>query len=376
MIFSMNGIFGELRPHIPDVLVSPDIVCSIHGLNGRIPAALASRGIIECHLGNHKGIADWQLCVEKRGSGRDIAAGNLPLADIDESFFTDPSWRHLRRFSQRWADPSSVLYRKVDHLWMEFDHASMSAGIPVPGVYFSVGDTNADHSVENPNSHNGSAYGWLPEAIEFLQGSPLKIETYGKLIFCLDALPGDAALHYAAVKPFRQRNVVKVVLTIPAGKLESYLAQISCPCPAQEIVDAATWMERFGRVRCLLDIADTVLPVVGIECRADATRDGIVAGWESLLDRLLDEGLCTPEKRGAFLSWTGVSAATLPGDIFPCYISRNISHIKLVFRPGGHPEAKGYLDFMKKYKAEVHGRMEHTEDAMVYNLCDNQPEIC
>ncbi len=358
MIFSMNGIFGEMRPHIPDVLVSPDIVCSIHGLNGKIPAALSSRGIIECHLGIPGGTADWQLCVERSGSGRDIAAGNLPLADIDESFFTHPSWRNLRRFSQRWADPSSVLYRKVDHLWLEFDHASMIAGIPVPGVYFSVGDTT-DDSFENTNSHNGSAYGWLSEAVELLQGSVLNKETYGKLISCLDALPGDAALHYAAVKPFRQRNVVRIVLTLPAGKLEPYLAMINCPCPAQEIVDAAKWMERFGRVRCLLDIADTVLPVVGIECRADASRDGRAAGWESLLDRLVDEGLCTPDKRGAFLSWTGVFATTLPCDIFPCYVFRNISHVKLVFRAGGHPEAKGYLDFMKQYKADIDVHDQH-----------------
>jgi hypothetical protein len=361
MIFTMNGIFVELCPHIPDVLVSPDIVCSIHDLNGKIPAALSSRGIIECHLGISGRAADWQLCVEGKGSGRDIAAGNLPLADIDKSFFTDPSWRHLRRFSRTWADPSSHLYRKVDHIWLEFDHAAMSANIPVPGVYFSVGDANAGHSLEEQNSHTNSAYRWLTEAIELLQGSPLKKETSKKLFSCLETLPGGGELHYAAVKPFRQRNVVRIVLTVPVEKLEPYLALINCPCPAQEIVDAAKWMERFGRVRYLFDIADTVLPVIGIECRANATQDGAAAGWESLLDRLLDEGLCTPEKHRAFLSWTGVSAATLPCDIFPCYIIRNISHVKLVFRAGGHPEAKGYLDFMKKYKVDVHGRMECVE---------------
>lgn len=360
MIFSMNDIFGELRPRIPDVLVSPDIVCSIHNLNGKLPAALASRGIIECHLGNREGIADWQLCVERSGSGRDIAAGNLPLADIDESFFTDPSWRNLRRFSQRWADPSSVLYREVDHLWLEFDHAAMSADVPVPGVYFSVGDTAADRSVENQNSHNSCPFGWLPEALELLQGTPLNKETYGKLLSCLDALPGDAALQYAAVKPSRWRDVVRVVLTIPVVKLESYLALINCPFPAQEIVDAAGRMERFGRVRCLLDIDDTVLPVVGIECRIEAEQGG-AAGWEALLDGLVEHGLCVPEKRGAFLSWTGVSSTTLPCDIFPCYIFRNISHVKLVCGDGPI-KAKGYLDFTKKYTADLHRRMRSAEN--------------
>jgi hypothetical protein len=312
--------------------------------------------------------------VERRGSGRDIAAGNLPQADIDGSLFTDPAWRHLRRFSQRWADISSDLRLKVDHLWLEFDHAAMSAGIPVPGVYFSVCDTTAGVSSENPISHKNFQCGWLTEALDLLQGSPLKKETSGKLLSCLDALPVGAELHYVAVKPYRQRDVVRLVLTVPVEALPVYLDRIGFPCPAREIVDAAGWMERIGRVRCLLDIADTVLPVAGIECRADAQQDAGAAGWEALLDRLVNEGLCTPEKRGAFLSWTGVSATTLPCDIFPCYVFRNISHVKMVCRDGCPPEAKGYLDFMKKYTADVHRKTESTA-VTDHNCRDcNQPE--
>lgn len=374
MIFSMNGIFGELCRHIPDVLVSPDIIHLIHGMNEKLPAALASRGIIECRLGAREGIADWQLCVERRVSGRDIAAGNVPQADIDQSLFAAPVWRHLRRFSQCWADISSDLHLKVDHLWLEFDRAAMSAGIPVPGVYFSVCDKTAGISSENQKFHHIVKYRWVIDALDLLQGSTLKKETSGNLLSCLEALPGGAELHYAAVKPFRQRNVVRIVLSVPSEELPDYLDRIGFPFPAREIVDAAVWMERIGRVRCLLDIADTVLPVVGIECRADAQQDAGAAGWEALLDRLVNDGQCTPEKRGAFLSWTGVSATTLPCDIFPCYIFRNISHVKLIIREGCPPEAKGYLDFLKKYAADVHRKTEST--AVTDHNCGdcNQPE--
>ncbi len=61
------------------------------------------------------------------------------------------------------------------------------------------------------------------------------------------------------------------------------------------------------------------------------------SGWHKLVHRLIEEGLCEPEKGAAIWQWPGYESA--PGG----FRVRALSHLKLDFQPGVSLQAKAYL---------------------------------
>jgi hypothetical protein len=66
-----------------------------------------------------------------------------------------------------------------------------------------------------------------------------------------------------------------------------------------------------------------------------------------LLDYLVQKKLCLPEKREAILRWVGGfrlsrNAVASFGEETPIFL-RRVSHVKIVYEPGGAPTAKAYL---------------------------------
>lgn len=364
MNFTMNGIFDELRPHIPGALVSPEVIAAMRELNEKLPAALSTSGGLECYLGTRDAIADWQLCLFGDGIGREIVAGRLPLADIDSSLFGDPAWRQVRNFSQHWADPSSLLNQKVECLWLEFDCADARGSVPAPGIFFSTYDIPGESSGGNTPKNQGERYAWVINAFELLQGAPLRKEMSRKLCSCFDALPEEAQVQYSAMMLSRGRDAARIVVMLDPNTLPEYLARIEFPGSISSVMEVTADMARFAWGRYLIDISDTVLPDIGVECFiAGHDPESSKVLWNALLDRLLERGLCVPEKRDAFLAWPGHSPATLPNELFPCYIFRKINHVKIVCRGSGRLEAKGYLKFSRMFTADIVKELESQKSA-------------
>jgi hypothetical protein len=350
MNLTMNGIFDELRPHIPNSLVSPEVIAGIRELNGKLPAALTTTGGFECHLGTREGAADWQLCIFRSSAGREIAAGTLPQTDIDASLFADPLWQQVRRFSGTWADPFSILHEKIEKMWLEFDRDTMKKTIPVPGICFSTQEASDGSVITTGNS---ARYAWVIDALELLQGKPLRKEIARKLRMCFDALPAGAQMNFAAMMLSRNRDAARILLRLDQVDLPDYLARIEYPGSIQAVMNVTAAMAPVAGLRYLIDVSDTVLPDIGVECFFDTSHNNCGILWGRFLDHLVARGLCVPEKRDAFLSWPGHSCATLPNELFPCYIFRDISHIKIICRGSGSLEAKGYLIFSRRFTADI-----------------------
>jgi len=364
MNLTMNGIFDELRPHIPGALVSPEVIAAMRELNGKLPAALSTTGGFECYLGTRDALADWQLCLFGDGIGREIAAGALPNADIEGSLFADPAWRQVRIFAQHWADPSSPLHGKIDCVWLEFDCADAKGNVPAPGIFFSTYDMPGESSCGGKCNNQGERYAWVIQALELLQGSPLRKEMSHRLSSCFEALPADAQVQYAAIMLSRGRDAARIVVMLDPNMLPEYLARIEFPGSIPAVMEVTADMAQFAWGRCLIDISDTVLPDIGVECFvAGVDRDKKNCLHNALLDRLVDRGLCVPEKRDAFLSWQGRAPARLPNELFPCYIFRNISHVKIVCRGNGSLEAKGYLNFSRVFTDDIVKDLESQKSA-------------
>jgi len=340
--FTMNDVFTEVVTHIPGVLASSDACTAIRAVNARLPAALFSSAGFECHLGVKESRADWHLWIESNGNGRDVLAGNIPVADLDPSLFDSPSWQRIRFFSKQWADPSSPLHENVRHVVLEFDQDRMNERAPIPGVFLAI------------NKGSGQDIrAWLADALALLQETPLRRAVRDRLRYCCDALPRGAGVDYAASMLARTCDGVRIVILLDGGDLEDYLKAVGYPGSIDEIMEATAEFGAFARLRYLIDISDAVLPQIGIECFPRKEDGEIKTACERLLEHLAKRSLCLPEKRDALLLWPGYARTVLPSDLWPSYIFRRISHVKVVCRNRAPHEAKGYLSFQRKFAPEI-----------------------
>jgi hypothetical protein len=91
-----------------------------------------------------------------------------------------------------------------------------------------------------------------------------------------------------------------------------------------------------------VDVAGGPLPRAGVElalAREPQPRGRLVE--TAFLQRLVEMGLCLPERRDALLAWPGARYCTLPHELWESVMVRRVNCIKLVSGPAGI-QAKGY----------------------------------
>jgi hypothetical protein len=322
-------------------------------LNERLPAALTTTGIIECHLGGNGARADWQLCVNSHDSGRDIISGKVPGADLDKTLFDDPRWRRIRSFSRQWADPLMEIHKRIRHIWLEFDQDAMKEDIPVPGVFWTIDKTPGTPVGEDRNADVARDCVHIKEVLELLREKPIKDEISSRLLYCLKALPARSEVNYAAAMLSRTQEAIRIVISLAREDLAYYLAEINYPGSIEQVMEVCSGLGQFGNLRYLLDITDSVLPRVGVECFINPEPETYRTAFTGVIDFLVSYSLCLPEKSGAFLSWPGHARTKLPNELFPSYIYRLISHVKVVCQEKSPLEAKGYLSFGRRFTSDI-----------------------
>ena len=125
---------------------------------------------------------------------------------------------------------------------------------------------------------------------------------------------------------------------------------------ADIVATLAPWTEELD---VALDLSPNGLARhIGLECYL-ARGPSEEPRWTLLLDHLVGEGLCSPEKAQALLRWPGIDRqATSPvwpsslevadrflGGLVVSYFFRRIHHVKVTFDSGRPREAKAYLIF-------------------------------
>ena len=105
------------------------------------------------------------------------------------------------------------------------------------------------------------------------------------------------------------------------------------------------------RIHLSFDIGSEILPRTGLE-GSFSRLPRREPRWKDLFDRLVDRGLCAPEKRDAALAWPGYDSFWTAPEGWPVsprlaagFFVRNLSHVKGRLPSRSEPEAKVYLMF-------------------------------
>jgi hypothetical protein len=301
------------------------------------------------------------LIVRVDQRGRDILTGDNPVLALGRGVQRHPIWRSVRALARAWSDPSSVLYRGVERIWLELDlHEScdlLAPGeLPDPGVFVEFSrEVYAQHRREDRLGVAMAALGHLvPAGLSPVMSRNLKR--------CWELLPSGATIPYVGLFPARGSEAVRVsVAGLSDADLPAFLRALRWPGSLKDLSHAiAAFLPsaRAPRTRMAivnLDVGTELGSGAGIEyllSHASQLRGSILE--RELLDHLVRIGSCSAAKRDALHDWPGTSLQEMPHELWRSRVCRRVNHLKLSFAGAGSLEVKAYLAASHEYHPARH----------------------
>lgn len=350
-LYSLENSLQPLEPHLT-TLISPTAMEGLQAISRCFPDALTFAYGFEYRLHPASPTVDFAIHITE--AGRSILAGLDPNVRLPEHFNRHPVWQQISKFCAAGSNPASPLYQKVADLWLEFDvdpESSVSlTNLPIPGLLF-----RPINPLTNPTI--SSDYSWIWEqALPVLLGSAIPVPLQKKLIDCLQCLPPppDASIFQVGVMFSRTVSAIRLCLVGSPLQLLPYLSQIGWTGsiePLEAII--ASLHPYVDGIILDIDIGEQIHPKIGIEGIFLTRYLACVNGqWQALLDHLVSQNLCSPEKRNALLSYSGY---TLSKPLHQRVYVRGLNHIKLIYDPEQPLAAKIYFGAMHKPISAIPG---------------------
>ena len=198
-------VVRAIASYLTTDLISPDHLTHLQTIAGHLPGTLTNYFGFECRLGEVAPLADILFCVRQVRVQPGVLGGLLP--GIPRQWARrEPVWQQLRDFGQQWASPTSLLFRKVQDIWLEFDVAGPPDPIPIPSLFFGSKVIHADFPPE--------AHRWISQdAVRLLTGRPLTEPLQHALLNCIAALPDKAMLFQMGAMLSREPVFVRVCVS-------------------------------------------------------------------------------------------------------------------------------------------------------------------
>jgi hypothetical protein len=315
----------------------------------------------ECRLGEENPRADF-LVLARAYWGRESLVRLNRVSPLSDRLVDVPIWQRVQEFSANWADPDSPLHGVLDNVWLEFDVDGSTEGIPLPGVFFGLPSNGAEglesKVFEQAREENLET---TAKALRLLSGTGLLPRVLDTMTGCFRALSPPEYVFQVGLMLSRGAEAVR--LCIVTGTLEravEYLDLVGWPGSGAALLDVLGPVARMvDRVCLAIDAGETVHPKVGLECYFDGNQQPKTEPrWLALLDHLVANGLCIPEKRDALLAYPGYAdentstvswpeaprkASRLLGGRSLSTLIRTLHHVKISYQPDQPPEAKAYL---------------------------------
>jgi hypothetical protein len=344
---------------VSPALISPSAFSDIGSVARVLPSTLAYNTFgFECRLGDELPRADF-LVLARSPWGRDSLAGLHPTSTLPARLMADPVWRRVQDFAAYWAEPSSPLHYAVDNVWLEFDIEGPVPDLPIPSIFFGLlTNSTADATHETiADRHQATT----EMAIRLLSGGELPVRMLETLSHCFHALSPEEQVFQVGLMLSRGAGAVRLCIQFRSvERIVEYLSGVGWPGDEAALRGVLDPLSRsVDRVLLDIDAGETVGAKIGLECYVDGNRQpGREPRWDTFLDSLVLQGLCTADKREALLAYSGYVDQNAPDVPWPeallrtsqllggrslSTFVRSLHHVKIVYQPGQLLEAKAYL---------------------------------
>jgi hypothetical protein len=295
-----------------------------------------SGAILEYHLSSNSQ-CDFSLRATHADGGREFTAGRNSRYQMHKKLLQFREWQCVQKFGIQWADPATSLHTGIQNIWFEFD-IDNSAKILIPSVFFDVDPDN-----RFPGNKKLEI---ITKSVSCLKGEQIAPEHVKLIQRILATLPGQSKLYYIGVMLSRATEALRICVrdmlpdeALPFLKKLGWRENASLlkTLIKNYIIDAERFVLNF-------DIARSIQKKIGLEI--------ISPEWETILDKLIENGLSSSEEKMALLNWSKCESVDpnekshqkiLEGMIEPigCLI-RRINHFKVVCDDSA-VKAKAYL---------------------------------
>lgn len=334
---------------MPRALVGRPAVDRLLSIASHFPAAITDWIYFECRLSPPASAVDLIFRIDRRG--RAILTGENPALRLADALVDDPIWTRVLAFAVEWSRETPPLRDVVHQVWLEFDAPPDSNATPIPGVFVDF--------------IPGSNISAVIEVLDAMRGCRATPDVIATLSRCIARLPARAHVGSIGWFPGRGSDAIRVCfVNVLASHLFAWLKASGWSGSYAELGDvmgvAAASVggpnAAVGMVH--LDIGAGVEPVIGLEfpfARASQLQGRLTE--QSLLDALVDGALCSRGVRDALNAWPGHTIATLPHELWPSLVRRQLNHIKVTVAPNRPVTAKAYLCASHRYwrRSTLHG---------------------
>lgn len=286
-------------PYLPDGLVGIKSSARIRTAVDRVPAELVARFALECRLDTGADDADVLFSADSETGGMQMLAGRHPLVKRPPSVADSERWAPIVRLCQR-RQPGFLLHRATREVWVDLtrhDEPSFAFGLRLAGL------------PEAPKRPVEVLIRALELGFDALRDEPLQPPALPSLRALVRRLPESARVDSAGVMAGFPDGVRLWLTRLGPDALVDLVGATRDGNEAKrmrEVLDDIAAPAASMRTR--LDVNEGVGRSVGLVCAADL--DGspaqVATRWRPLLDRLVDAGLCSEDKREALLAGWGL----------------------------------------------------------------------
>ena len=263
---------------------------------------------------------------------------SYPLVHLQE-------WAEVRNWCNAWCDPKLPFNQLIPNIWLLYDIYDGINAMFAPWVYIGFRNLNVD--IETNFSLFEKALAYFPGNFSADCWKSLRL-LYSKIPpGCY--MPAFGVLHKRGMKGIR----VGVRSFHHLSAILDFLQEIKWPGDLKfvqqyygEIIGMASHCD------LSLTVGDSIYPQLGLECYLSITENRKHA--TSLLDALMDLGICDSHKAKALINWIGTDDQipniwyTNPNQSSKFQVRRWLLEFKLIYEPGQPPAAKAYLMYDRK----------------------------
>ncbi|MEH1830135.1 MAG: hypothetical protein V7L22_33160 [Nostoc sp.] len=343
-----------LRANTSQQLISVEHFSYIKAIAQVLPSAMTYFFGLECPLGTPKTQGDFLVCTTTEDGGPKILGDRHAYIHLPDSLKAHPVWNQVQHFGQVWCKEDSALHEKIKNVWLEFDVDGIPDAIPVPSCFFGPGSVYSEPTIE------GAAYHWITrQGLHLLRNQALPPAIEHKLFQCLDQLPQKAYVFQIGTMLARKADAIRICIrNIAPDAVGDYLKQLAWKGSVSELEALLAQLSALTEsIDIDVDVGESIGPKIGLECHLKK-QPKFEPRWESLLNYLVDKGLCVPEKKAGLLTYPGIIREKDYRDIWPNELHKlsqilgtgyevlffkGLHHIKVVHQSGASPVAKAYL---------------------------------
>ena len=351
---TLRNYMGPLLNGVPAELIDQEAKEKLLALGALLPRRLdRSLFCFECELDREKADVDFAFSIGRNSSAHKSLADMDPDHGAFARIRNAGAWTRIGEFCSLWSRGNSLPRSLISQAYFEYDLNTMGSAHPVPSVFLGMKPASSKEGKgERRKADHTERLKAILASIEILKGKAPGEPLQSTLGSCFAHLPGHAGILGVGIMLSRSTESVRVsVGNVSLDESCAYLDALDW-CGSTEPLqrDLSDPSILLDGMNLTIDVGNGIGQRLGLECYSRTRQQSVRSPrWEKLVERLVEKGLCVPQKAKAAMQFPGLCPIMLATRddrgirLMPALLARGYHHVKYVFDKNMEMQVKLYL---------------------------------